>query len=136
MSGDYTDSAIIKVDFGVAGVAIVNGNVDHYVGCPTTTPYFKILAMESIIHVVGATASQTCALQLSDSAGSFGSPTVLVTHTITSGDTIAQVRFTRVADGSTDVLKSPQMLRLRHNAASTDASLRYSVLLYVTALHY
>jgi len=136
MSGDYTDSAIIKVEIGVAGLPIVNGNVDHYIGCPTTTPFFKVLALETIVHVVGATATQTIALQLSNSAGSFASPTVLVTHTLTSGDAIGAVQFTRVADHSTDVLKSPQMLRLRHNAGSTDATLRYSAYVYVTAMHY
>ena len=136
MSRDYTDCQTLKFDIGNGGLAVINGSVDIYLGAASSiTGGFKVLGFQTIIHVVGTSATQSANLQLSDSAGSFASPTTLATHTIASSDSVGKILFTRVADVSTDVNSSPQLLRVRHTATSTDATLRYSVLVFITPIH-
>lgn len=100
---------------------------------------FKIISAQVRINTAATSATQSFRVQLSDSAGSFSSPTNIITVTITSSDAAGAILKTNAADGSTDVDNSNgtnlYALRLVHVATSTDATLNYDYAVTYTATH-
>lgn len=148
MSGNYTLCQSLKG--AVDNSVIANGTV--LLGAGGDTPnrqgpgsyifsknkLFKVLSAQVRINVAGASATQSFQVQKSNSAGSFASPTVLATVTITSGDAAGSLLETAVAASSTDVDNSDGSLyavRVVHVATSTDASLDYDYEVIYTYTH-
>lgn len=149
MSGNYQQVSFARgnVPKGliVNGTALVGAGVTatpsvgpgSYLFAPSTL--FKVLKAGVRVNTAGASATQSFQVQISDSAGSFSSPTSICTVTITSGNAAAAQLSTVVAAASTDVDNSNgtnlYAIRFVHVATSTDASLDYDYWVAFTAMH-
>lgn len=136
MSGNYAITYPLQYEVGLDGLGLLNGDVDIYIGARDGVNLFKVVGFQTIINKVPTVVTHNVVLSLSDSAGSFASPTTLATHTITSSDALGAIQYTAIAASSTDVLDTPQLLRIRINAGATDATARYTILVFVTALNH
>lgn len=100
---------------------------------------FKVLSAQVLINTAATEATQSFQVQLSDSAGAWGSPTTLATVTITSGNAAGSQLETAVAASSTDVDNSNgtnlYAVRVVHVATATDASLNYDYEVIYTYTH-
>lgn len=136
MSGNYAITFPLKYEAGLDGTGLAVATQYIYIGARAGVNLFKVVGFQTIINAVPTLATHPVSLQLSDSAGSFASPTTLATHTITSGDSVGAIQYTAIAASSTDVLETPQKLRIAIAAGGTDATARYTVIVFVTAINH
>ena len=135
MSLDYT--AVGAVSYVAPTAAIANGTVVQWTSASIASNAFMVVGF-SVNIITGATsATQSVALQSSDTAGSFSSPTTLATITILAvgTDAIGTVKEAFVSTPALSCLQPGQRLRVVHIATSTDATLKYGVEIFRAPTH-
>jgi hypothetical protein len=132
MSANYALVYPLKYEIGLDGLPLANSNRDTFISARAGVNLFKVVGFQTIINAQPSVVTHDVVFSLSDSAGSFSSPTVLATHTITSSDVVGAIQYTAI---STDVLETPQALRIRINAGNTDATARYTIFVFVSPIH-
>ena len=126
MSLDYSTRQVVRVnvprDGAVANATtVLNGSTVF-----SYDKYYAIIGIMIYVKAAATLASQTIRLQLSDSAGSFSSPTTLAEQIITSSHTAGTKFWVPVSVASCD-LASGYVARLVDIATGTDATANFDV---------
>lgn len=134
MSLDYTTTQTIRVnvprDGAVANATtVLNGSTVF-----SYDKYFAIIGIMIYVKAAATLASQTLRLQLSDSAGSFSSPTTLAEQIVTSSHTAGTKFWVPVTVANCD-LSSGYVARLVDIATNTDATANFDIDIVVTSRH-
>lgn len=134
MSLDYSRDCVLAS--GRVSATINSGGLE--VGNAVWSKNYKWIIKSIEIRIVTAAtqASQTVKLQSSSTAGSFSSPTDLLSSavTIASGDAANTLFTARVPDASAQ-LDAGQIVRIFHTVGSNEASLVYDYKVIGTVIH-
>jgi hypothetical protein len=135
MSLDYSTGGVVAADRLVTNGVITSGST-FVLGHVWSKDFnFLVLGIAVLIETAMSGGTHTFKLQLSDSAGSFSSPTDLATITV-SGLSAAAQAFARVADASSQVDgNTTRALRVVHTSSAAETTGIYSWKVFATNLH-